>query len=194
MARTETPPEVRRYLQELDAALMSIDPDVADEIRNGVAEELTALPPEDAHERIAQLGDVRFIAAEAIAASKEIPLAKVRRPLIGSRIYAIVAAVVVMVGAFVVPLVGWALGYVLVVLSPVWRGWEKVVAAAVPLGLTVTVGGFFAITGWATADASASGNPLIALLPVALSNAAITLAISNAIVGTWLLVRALTRP
>lgn len=191
MEHTKTSSEVSAYLRELDAALSSVHPHVADEIRDGIAEELILLSPEEAHERIAQLGDARFIAAEASAGS-EVPSTARHRPIVGSRIYAIAAAVIFAVGAFLVPLVGWAFGYVLVGLSPVWRRWEKVVAVAAPLGLTVLVGGFFAAVGYPAA-AAAGGNPVASLLPVVLSNAAIILAISNAIVGVWLLVRALVR-
>lgn len=183
--------EVSAYLRGLDAALANVPTDVANEIRSGVTEELISLSPEEAHERIAQLGDARFIAAEAGAGS-EFPSAAKPRFIVGSRFYAIAAAIVLVVGAFILPLVGWALGYVLVGLSPVWRRWEKVVAVGVPLGITLLVGGFFAAVGYPAATAAA-GNPVAVLLPIVLSNAAIVLAISNAILGVWLLARALVR-
>lgn len=193
MAHTETSPEVAAYLRELDSALAHVAPDVADEIRGGIEEELLSLSPDDARDRIVQLGDARFIAAQAADEDEPVPSSSARRrSILGSRIYAVVAAVVLAVGAFLVPLVGWAFGYVLASVSPVWRRWEKVVAVAFPLGMTVLVGGFFAVAGYQGA-AVAGGNPWFTLLPVVLSNAAIVLAVTNAIIGVWLLVRALVR-
>jgi len=192
VGRSDVSAEVSAYLRELDAALSNVPPTIASEIHDGIAEELGGLPAEVVRERIRELGDPRFVAAQALD-GLETEVTPTRPPeIVSSRIYAAASAIVVAFGAFAVPMVGWAFGYVLVLLSPLWRRWEKMLAIAVPVGASALVALTFAAMDFAPAG-SWETYSLLAAGHVALSNAAVTVAVSNAIAGTWLLVRALTR-
>jgi hypothetical protein len=149
------------YLARLDDALRDVPHRVAADIRAGVAEELRSLDPDAAEARIAQLGDPAVIAREAMDAGGFVPPAPavvmapapamnpVAVPATRTRGFAIAAALTLSFGGFVVPFAGWVVGVVLVVLSSMWRTWEKVVAITVPLVL----GGFSVLSSvamWTT--------------------------------------------
>lgn len=138
------------YLARLDVALRDVPHGIAAEIRAGIAEELSSLDPDAAEERIAQLGDPAMIAREAMDAGGYVapvqlvpavpsapapaaPPASV--PVSRSRGFAIAAALTLSFGGFVVPIVGWIVGAVLVAMSGMWRTWEKAVAICTPFVL-----------------------------------------------------------
>ncbi|MDT0158364.1 hypothetical protein Q9R19_12060 [Microbacterium sp. ARD32] len=139
------------YLHRLDLALRDVPHGVAAEIRAGIAEELQSLEPDAAQARIAQLGDPAQIAREALDAGEHAastapvpaasapPVVVVAPPASGqvsrSRGFAIAAALTLSFGGFVVPVIGWFVGAVLVLTSSIWRTWEKVVAIVVPFAL-----------------------------------------------------------
>lgn len=200
MSRTDQPAAVAAYLRQLDAALAELPPTTAAEIRDGIAEELASLGPEDAEIRMTQLGDPTFIAAEARAelapdrADHTATATSSKPPALASRGYIIFASLAVALGA-VIPFLGWLIGYVLVGVSPAWRRWEKVVMILVPLGVTLLTAGWFAVIEVQRRAASVlpSDQPLLPVTPVVLGNAAIALLIANVAVGVWLLIRALRR-
>lgn len=157
------------YLARLEVALRDVPHGVAAEIRAGIAEELSALDPDAAEARIAQLGDPARIAREALDADGFVPpvpaVAGVTAPAVNpapvpatrTRGFAIAAALTLSFGGFVVPFVGWIVGAVLVAMSSMWRTWEKVVAILVPLVL----GGFSvlsSLTMWTTTGEASGGS------------------------------------
>lgn len=187
----EVPPQVaRRYLDELEVALVGVPADVARDILDGIQEELSALDPAAAATRIEELGDPMFIAAAARAESITRPTASASdglstsaSPRTESRGYIVFVSLLVAFGGVVVPIAGWVVGLVLMWLSTHWRTWEKWVAtAAVPtiallLGVvwvTVSGLGFAGFVGW----------HLLILLGVS----------GTVVVGLWLLWRGLRRP
>jgi uncharacterized membrane protein len=201
---TNRPVEVDRYLQRLDAALVDVSPHTADEIRAGVVEELSSLEAEDARERIAQLGDPEFIAAEARRDADDATPS--RTPVLRSRAYIITASLTVAVGVYVVPLVGALIGFVLVWVSTAWTRWEKVLATVIPLTCGTLTATFFVIARISAGDPTTSvatgvapgeefSDPLYPLYitPPETLNVLFVVSIANAAVGLWLLVRALRR-
>ncbi|WP_344819220.1 HAAS signaling domain-containing protein [Microbacterium soli] len=136
---------VSDYLARLDVALRDVPHGVAAEIRAGIAEELSSLDAEAAEARIAQLGDPGVIAREAMdagayaasmappPAASAPPSSAGRGPASRTRGFAIVAALVLSFGGYIVPLVGWFVGVALVLMSTMWRAWEKTVAILAPV-------------------------------------------------------------
>lgn len=161
------------YLAKLDEAMRALPHGVASEIRHGIAEELEGLDAHDTAARIARLGDPVAIAREAqdeVPASPAIvmapPLAATappRRATTSTRGFAIAAALTLSFGGFLVPVVGWFVGAVLVVFSTLWRTGEKVVAILVPFAfgafslLAVQAMSFSAFSS--TGASSGSGRP-----------------------------------
>ncbi|WP_040167173.1 DUF1700 domain-containing protein [Microbacterium gorillae] len=133
---TVTQSETTRYLEQLDIELRGLPPETAAEIRRGVAEELDGLDPDAAHERMITLGDPAFIAASARGELSDSADATPGRAPEGvaSMGFAATAVIVMSLGGFVVPVLGWIVGVALVWASPRWRRAEKIVATAVPLG------------------------------------------------------------
>lgn len=200
MSSTE-PDEVSTYLRQLDGALAGVEPVTADEIRQGITEELTSLAPEAARLRMVQLGDPAFIAAQARADTDSTTSGVAGSPTpptasgLSSRGYVILASVTVIAGGYILPVIGWILGYVLVCISPAWRRWEKIVAVLTPIASALLVAGYFTIMellARAGTTAAASG-PVLPLPVTATWNMAIALVLANAAVGIWLLIRALRR-
>ncbi|MEU4015105.1 hypothetical protein AB0E56_07510 [Microbacterium sp. NPDC028030] len=164
---TETTADALRddYLARLDEAMRGLPHGVASDIRGGIVEELEGLDAAATEMRIAQLGDPVAIAREA---QDEVPGAVTivtappvaapsapRPPTTSTRGFAIAAALTLSFGGFVLPVLGWFVGAVLVSLSPLWRTWEKVVAIVIPF----VVGGvsLLLVSTMVTFSASDSG-------------------------------------
>ncbi|WP_226531395.1 HAAS signaling domain-containing protein [Microbacterium paraoxydans] len=141
---TQTDAQVLRddYLARLDEAMRDLPHGVASEIRGGIVEELQGLEAEATAARIARLGDPAAIAREAQDEVPGSPTIMVAAPIsappaprsasTSTRGFAITAALTLSFGGFVVPVLGWFVGAVLVSLSALWKTWEKVVAIIVP--------------------------------------------------------------
>ncbi|GGD61434.1 HAAS signaling domain-containing protein [Microbacterium murale] len=140
----------RDFLERLDAAMTDLPHGVATEIHGGIEEELDGLDAEATAARIAQLGDPDTIAREARAEVPAGPLIAAaapersarptaKMPLVDTRGYAITSALVFAFGGFVVPVVGWFVGAVLVSSSTLWRRWEKVVAIVLPFAVAAVI-------------------------------------------------------
>lgn len=200
------------YLARLDVALRDVPHGVAAEIRTGIAEELSSLDPDAAERRIAQLGDPAVIAREAMDAGGYVSSARVAPPtpprpvgvpmsvpVTRTRGFGIAAALALSFGGFVVPFVGWVVGAVMVMMSGMWRTWEKVVAICTPLVLfgIVMVAGLPAYAGpvevhesSGMGDASEAANPLLpALYDVSFSTIIVVVAVVVPASGLWLLWR-----
>lgn len=142
----------RDYLARLDRALGPLPHAVATELRAGIAEELRGLDDSTVTAKLAELGDPELIvaaaretaspapgldplpAAAAPAAPAASPAPPAPVPLTESRGYAIAAAIILGVGFFALPVVGWIIGAVLVCTSRMWTRGEKLWAVLfVPL-------------------------------------------------------------
>jgi hypothetical protein len=204
------------YLARLDVALRDVPHGIAAEIRAGIAEELSSLDPDAAEERIAQLGDPAMIAREAMDAGGYVapvqlvpavpsapapaaPPASV--PVSRSRGFAIAAALTLSFGVYIVPFVGWFAGVALVLMSSMWRTWEKAVAILAPVVL-LGVLALFSLAAFATGgavevhEASGTGAPPEVVNPLSVNLFAgphllIILAVAVVIPasGLWLLWR-----
>jgi hypothetical protein len=127
MTNPESTTAVTGYLDRLRSALAPAPADLRDEIVAGVREELTGLDDAAASARIAQLGDPALIAAEAL---EGLPAPKGKRPLT----YLLFTVGLLVIGGYVIPVIGWLIGLVLVIGSNVWTKHEKTVAVAVSAG------------------------------------------------------------
>lgn len=193
----------REFLGRLDTAMSDLPHGVATEIHDGIAEELSGLDAESTAARIAQLGDPRMIAREAraevpvgapIAHAPSEPAARpsTKAPLADSRGFAITSALVLAFGGFVVPVVGWIVGAVMVATSRLWRRWEKILAILLPFA----VGALIAVVIWIGSLVSSAGqsggqerNPL---LPSALDlwhSSILLVFVLIPAIGGWLLWR-----
>lgn len=133
-------PVVREYLQRFDAATAHLPPDERVEIRDGIRSHLIAALAEASSE-----ADVRT-ALDALGTPEEIVGAQspaeapvfVPRPVprTARGPMEIFAVIFLLVGAFVVPALGWVIGVVLLWVSRAWTVPEKVVGTlVVPGGL-----------------------------------------------------------
>jgi uncharacterized membrane protein len=141
---TETTADALRddYLARLDDAMRGLPHGVASDIRGGIVEELEGLDATATAARIAQLGDPVAIAREAQDEVPASPTIVVAPPVVApsaprpsatsTRGFAIAAALTLSFGGFVLPVLGWFVGAVLVSISTLWKTWEKVVAIVVP--------------------------------------------------------------
>ena len=139
------------YLAELERELRGLPSPLADDILTGVREELRGLDDESAAERIAALGDPAAIAA---AARAEMPSR--RRDTPG---YTTLTILLIGVGGFIVPILGWIVGIGLLWNSRTWVLRDKLVATVVvPVCALLSVG----IAALVPVQAASGGlNPLL---------------------------------
>jgi uncharacterized membrane protein len=152
------------YLSQLDAAMRGLPHGVATDIRAGIDEELQGLDASATAERIARLGDPAEIArgaqeetpgGQAFAPPPVVAPTTPRGPVSATKGFAITAALALGFGGFLVPVLGWFIGVVLVSLSALWKTWEKVVAILVPF--VVTGLSFLAASAFTGFSSGASG-------------------------------------
>ena len=137
----QTSNTVKTYLARLDAALAGVDPDVRFEIVSGIREELAGLDEQAAAARIAEMDDPALIAAEARAEMPPPPMPPapaVAEPVPG-RAFSITAVIVLIVGTFVVPVIGPLVGLVWVSMAKAWTRREKIVAWVRPISAGLIV-------------------------------------------------------
>ena len=145
MTATTTPPNVSAYLAQLGEALADLPANVRSEIVEGVAEELAGLDFDTAAAKIRALGDPAFIAAEARAEVAQPPSPTDERvdaatpvaPHAEPAWLAVVAALLVMLGGLIVPVLGWIAGIVLVWRSAAWTSRQKWIATLAPFAVAV---------------------------------------------------------
>ena len=134
-----TPQPVREYLAQLESALADVQPEVRGDIVAGIREELDGLDAATATARINDLGDPAFIAAEA---RSEMPIAEptaAPSDLPPGRTLSIVAVLVLIIGSFVIPVVGPLIGLIWVSFSNAWSRREKLFAWLAPIMTAVVV-------------------------------------------------------
>ncbi|QAV70480.1 hypothetical protein ESZ53_08525 [Salinibacterium sp. UTAS2018] len=200
MPDSHTTEVAHKYLAELKSALTGVPAEVGDAILGEVAEELEGLSAADAATRIRALGDPQFIAAEARDQSPSAPPAappaaspKAQESSRRAPWFEIVAAVLVMVGGMVIPVVGAVAGVVMVWFSRVWTRRQKWIATLVPLAIVaVTVAVAIAVSGYIVNGSQGSGGePVNPLLPGGVDFIAFGLLVAivgQLAVGTWLLI------
>ena len=167
---TDTTPEVTTaYLAQLDAELDQLPAGLHRDIVTGVEEELQGLDAEAAAARIEQLGDPASIAAAARAetptemptgmpATAAAPLGSADAPPPG-RAFSIAAAVVLIAGSLLVPVVGALAGLLFVSQARAWTRREKTAAWLASVGVAL-----LALAGAALMSSSGVGGGHLALL------------------------------
>lgn len=183
------------YIGRLESALAQLPASVRNEILAGVTEELAGLDDERAASAIRSLGDPEFIAAEARAelggaqtstAERVDAAASAPQPTEPAWL-AIVAALLVMLGGVLVPVLGWIAGIALVWRSVAWSTRQKWTATLLPALVSV---GFVAITvvvRLLAPNDDDGRNPLIPGWYDIMSSLIFMPAIIGAITGVWLL-------
>jgi uncharacterized membrane protein len=167
---TDTTPEVTTaYLARLDSELDQLPADLHRDIVAGVEEELHGLDAEAAAARIEQLGDPASIAAAARAetptetptgmpATAAAPLGSADTPHPG-RAFSVTAAVVLIAGSLLVPVVGALAGLLFVSQARVWTRREKTAAWLASVG-----GALLALAAAALMSSADVGGGHLALL------------------------------
>ena len=120
----------RRYLDELESALTAAPDTLRADILADIADELNGLDEDASRARIAALGDPRAIAADA-AAEVQAPGNPVQGPVPVSKAYPTAAAIVLTAGWYVVPIVGWIAGLVMIGVGKLWAPQVRVASAVV---------------------------------------------------------------
>ena len=105
-------PVAAEYLEALDSALAGAPDDVRRSMVADVADELRGLDGDAARARVAELGDVRTIAADATADTTA--------PAAPGRGYAIATSVTLVAGWYLVPVLGWVAGLVMIGAGSHW--------------------------------------------------------------------------
>jgi uncharacterized membrane protein len=181
------------YLVELESALTGLSPETRNGILSGIREELDGLGDADASRRIQELGDPEFIASEARAEAAVVggDTSPVKR---SPKWFAIVAALLVMVGGFVIPILGTIAGLVMVWFSETWSRKEKLIATVTPVAIVILLllaGTFSSL--WQAQQAQPNGqvsNPVIPASVDLVTSSVLLVLVVQLGVGVWLLVRA----
>ncbi|SDH50701.1 HAAS signaling domain-containing protein [Agrococcus jejuensis] len=151
---TATDP-VADYLARLDDALRDVPFGTAREIRAGIAEELGSLHPAAARARIAELGDPASIAAEAADGSvSTLPATAAPTGYGRGPGYVAVTALLIGLGGFLLPVLGWIAGIVALWTGRVWTTFERWIATLAPVVASVLVVGI-----WWAVQSAASAQP-----------------------------------
>ena len=209
MSQSELPQVVRSYVSELQRALVGVPREVAQEIVDGVTEELAGLDAAAASIRIEELGDPSFIAAEAKANTESEALvtqgaqttgdsSRLAETVADPRWYIVIASLLVALGGIVIPVLGWIAGIVMVWMTDTWRTWEKWLASLAPMGIAAVamliVLGSSAITSPSGTSAWVqTANPLIPAMFDTWWFGILLLVPLNLVSGLWLLARARRR-
>lgn len=96
------------YLRELDAARANTSPSLRAEILGDIADDLRGRDADATRERIHELGDPHAIAADASAESFSPPTPEAPRG------YAIATSVVLVAGWYLLPILGWLAGLIMI--------------------------------------------------------------------------------
>lgn len=208
MTEAQLTPPARDYLRELDQALAGVDAATAAELRDGIAESLQGLDDAAARAHITELGDPAFVAASARGALADVAaetVAPLPRTGTSSLAYLLSSVAVYALAGFLIPVIGWIGGVVMLWVSPIWRRSEKWAATLIPLALCAVVLGL----GVSAAVGAAVGmprqyatytevpNPLFPsaydIFWSAIVSAWIVLPLAASGVAIWILVRGLMR-
>ncbi|MBF4457863.1 HAAS signaling domain-containing protein [Pseudoclavibacter sp. VKM Ac-2867] len=146
------------YLKELQAALRDGVPQVRDEVLNDIADTLRGLDADETRARIRELGAPSTIAADAMA---ETPSLEAPGP---SRAYPIIMSIALIAGWYLVPVLGWVAGLIMIGASQHWssRVRRNGILASVAVIVVSTIG-IFAFRG---TEAWVVGVIIFAVLPL----------------------------
>ncbi|TFD93393.1 hypothetical protein E3T61_04680 [Cryobacterium lactosi] len=135
-----------QYLAELESALAGVPADLRAEITADLAGELRGLDEGAAAARIVELGDPRAIAADASAEAETAAAQTATAQPIDARMpvslaYPTAAAIVLTAGWYLVPIVGWIVGLVMIGAGSRWAPQVRVasVCASVAAALVAVV-------------------------------------------------------
>ncbi|PPF43359.1 hypothetical protein C5B85_13620 [Pseudoclavibacter sp. AY1F1] len=145
------------YLKELRAALRDGTPQVRDEVLNDIADTLRGLDVDETQARIRELGTPDTIAADAMAETASLEDAG------PSRAYPIITSIVLIAGWYLVPVLGWVAGLIMIGASQDWssRVRRNGILASVAVIVASTIG-LFAFRG---TDAWLVGVIIFGVLP-----------------------------
>lgn len=137
------------YLNALGHAVRDLPTPIANDIVEGVREELRGLDEISARRRIDELGDPLSIAASA------------REELVPRRLdasgYTVLTIVLIAIGGIVIPVLGWGIGVAMLWSSRTWERRDKLVGTLVlPIALAVS-----ALVGAALLPLQGAPNPLV---------------------------------
>jgi len=111
------------YLERLALALAPAPAELGNDIFTGIREELVDLDEVTAIERTRQLGDPSLIAAEALAGIEQPVMTP---PVQKSGAYLGFTLALLVVGGYIVPVLGWVAALVLIGMSSVWTRTQKI--------------------------------------------------------------------
>ncbi|NRD27964.1 hypothetical protein [Frigoribacterium sp. VKM Ac-2836] len=112
-------PVAAQYLKDLDRALIGAPDDVRRSMLADVADELRGLEGDAARSRIAELGDVDTIAADARADTTALI------PAAPNRGYAIGTSITLVAGWYLIPVFGWIAGLIMIGAGTHWTAAER---------------------------------------------------------------------
>ena len=170
------------YLRDLERAVRDLPKPLADDIVSGVREELRGLDAAAAAERIAELGDPEFIAASARA---EVP------PRRDATWYTVLTIVLLAIGGFIVPVVGWLVGLVMLWYSRTWTLRDKLVGTFLLPAIALASVTIATLTAIPADPAEERVNPLIpSVFDLSHSAILLSLLVVPIITTVYLIVRA----
>lgn len=118
------------YLAALERELADVDPGVREELLRGIEEELAGLSASDAEARLRALGDPAFVAASV---RSEAQMTRGTPPRQDAPWYSVVTVLLASIGGFVVPVLGWVVGLIMLWASASWTLRHKVVGTVLTL-------------------------------------------------------------
>jgi hypothetical protein len=148
LTKANTDAVIHRYLLEVRNALDGVQPDIQNEIIEGLREELTTDDPDLATARMQQMGSPAEIARDALSQLDKYSDAPTSVVPAESAAFSAIALVAVAFGGFIFPIFGAVIGYAMVWVSRVWSTREKRIAigaAATPIilgGIAVGIAAF----------------------------------------------------
>jgi len=143
---------VNFYLAELTLALQVLPMDTRRDIHRGIAEELRGLDDESARARIYEFGDPKYIAAAAL---DEVGLSRISaldETAVSTAVpvrqdktwYTLTTVLALLIGAVVIPFLGWFGGVILLWSSKTWSLIDKIIGTVfLPFGV---VASFFIVS------------------------------------------------
>jgi hypothetical protein len=183
---------VRRYLAGVEAALHDVQPELRDELVEGLSEELQGLSPAAARARIKQMGSPSVIAAEAriqVARQSDIPATGRRED---PAWYSAIGVLFITVGGIFLPVVGAIVGYAMMWTSRDWTKKDKKIATWT-VALATTVATIVVAVVLVNTSNDPPNNPLTPAWFDAVSSGVIFLHLVNVIVGIRLLAKRISR-
>lgn len=162
---------VEQYLTELERELAALPFTPAHELYAEIEAELMAMTDEAAAKRIAALGTPASIAGElaqalvdAEPADAEPAEAQQPSSVLQRTPYILITSFTVAIGGFVIPIVGWIAGIVLMWISPVWSKLQKFLTTLAPLlaiPIVFILRTFMSESGTPAGSVPGGANPLV---------------------------------